>query len=141
LVVPGPGAGGIRGRPNGSLVADRSGQATGYSIQNLQARGVLFVAPGEDVYEGMIVGENSRTGDLDVNITKAKQMTNVRSNADVLVRLNPPHRMSLDQAIEYIQEGEAVEVTPADVRLRKAVLSASERATRRSKAVREATLT
>jgi GTP-binding protein len=102
---------------------------------------VLFVAPGEDVYEGMIVGENSRTGDLDVNITKAKQMTNVRSNADVLVRLNPPHRMSLDQAIEYIQEGEAVEVTPADVRLRKAVLSASERATRRSKAVREATLT
>jgi GTP-binding protein len=137
----GPWAGEITGRPNGSLVADRSGQATGYSIQNLQARGVLFVAPGEDVYEGMIVGENSRSGDLDVNITKAKQMTNVRSNADVLVRLNPPHRMSLDQAIEYIQEGEAVEVTPTDVRLRKAVLSASERATRRSKAVRETTLT
>jgi GTP-binding protein len=137
----GPWAGEIKGRPNGSLVADRSGQATGYSIQNLQARGVLFVAPGEDVYEGMIVGENSRTGDLDVNITKAKQMTNVRSNADVLVRLNPPHRMSLDQAIEYIQDGEAVEVTPDEVRLRKAVLSASERATRRSKAVREATLT
>jgi GTP-binding protein len=137
----GPWAGEIKGRPNGSLVADRSGQATGYSIQNLQARGVLFVAPGEDVYEGMIVGENSRSGDLDVNITKAKQMTNVRSNADVLVRLNPPHRMSLDQAIEYIQEGEAVEVTPTDVRLRKAVLSASERATRRSKAVRETTLT
>jgi GTP-binding protein len=137
----GPWAGDIMGRPNGSLVADRSGQATGYSIQNLQARGVLFVAPGEDVYEGMIVGENSRSGDLDVNITKAKQMTNVRSNADVLVRLNPPHRMSLDQAIEYIQEGEAVEVTPTDVRLRKAVLSASERATRRSKAVRETTLT
>jgi GTP-binding protein TypA/BipA len=137
----GPWAGEIKSRPNGSLVADRSGQATGYSIQNLQARGVLFVASGEDVYEGMIVGENSRSGDLDVNITKAKQMTNVRSNADVLVRLNPPHRMSLDQAIEYIQEGECVEVTPADVRLRKAVLSASERATRRSKAVRAATLT
>ncbi len=132
----GPWAGELRGRPNGSLVADRSGQATGYSIQNLQARGVLFVAPGEDVYEGMIVGENSRSADLDVNITKAKQMTNVRSNADVLVRLNPPHRMSLDQAIEYIQEGECVEVTPAEVRLRKDVLSASERASRRSKALR-----
>ena len=91
----GPWAGEIKGRPNGSLVADRSGQATGYSIQNLQARGVLFVAPGEDVYEGMIVGENSRSGDLDVNITKAKQMTNVRSNADVLVRLNPPRTLSL----------------------------------------------
>jgi GTP-binding protein TypA/BipA len=137
----GPWAGEIRGRPNGSLVADRSGQATGYSIQNLQARGVLFVAPGEDVYEGMIVGENSRSGDLDVNITKAKQMTNVRSNADVLVRLNPPHRMSLDQAIEYIQEGECVEVTPGEVRLRKAVLSASERASRRSKALRDDSLT
>ncbi len=133
----GPWAGEIKGRPNGSLVADRSGQATGYSIQNLQARGVLFVAPGEDVYEGMIVGENSRSGDLDVNVTKAKQMTNVRSNADVLVRLNPPHRMSLDQAIEYIQEGECVEVTPAEVRLRKAVLPASERAIRRSKSLRE----
>jgi GTP-binding protein len=129
-------AGEIKGRPNGSLVADRGGQATGYSIQNLQARGILFVDSGEEVYEGMIVGENSRTGDLDVNITKAKQMTNVRSNADVLVRLNPPHRMSLDQAIEYIQEGECVEVTPADVRLRKAVLSASERGSQRSKAAR-----
>jgi len=134
----GPWAGEIKSRPNGSLVADRSGQATGYSIQNLQARGVLFVGSGEDVYEGMIVGENSRTGDLDVNITKAKQMTNVRSNADVLVRLNPPHRMSLDQAIEYIQEGECVEVTPGEVRLRKAVLSASERNSQRSKAARGA---
>ena len=132
----GPWAGEIKSRPNGSLVADRTGQATGYSIQNLQARGVLFVGSGEDVYEGMIVGENSRTGDLDVNITKAKQMTNVRSNADVLVRLNPPHRMSLDQAIEYIQEGECVEVTPEEVRLRKAVLSASERNSQRSKAAR-----
>ena len=132
----GPWAGEIKGRPNGSLIADRGGQATGYSIQNLQARGILFVDSGEEVYEGMIVGENSRTGDLDVNITKAKQMTNVRSNADVLVRLNPPHRMSLDQAIEYIQEGECVEVTPADVRLRKAVLSASERGSQRSKAAR-----
>ena len=129
-------AGDIKSRPNGSLIADRSGQATGYAIQSLQERGSLFVAPGTDVYEGMIVGENSRTGDLDVNITKAKQMTNVRSNADVLVRLNPPRTLSLDQAIEYIQEGECVEVTPAEIRLRRAVLSASERNSQRSKSAR-----
>jgi GTP-binding protein len=129
-------AGDIKSRPNGSLIADRSGQATGYAIQSLQERGSLFVAPGTDVYEGMIVGENSRTGDLDVNITKAKQMTNVRSNADVLVRLNPPRMLSLDQAIEYIQEGECVEVTPAEIRLRRAVLSASERNSQRSKSAR-----
>ena len=129
-------AGDIKSRPNGSLIADRSGQATGYSIQSLQERGSLFVGPGTEVYEGMIVGENSRSGDLDVNITKAKQMTNVRSNADVLVRLNPPRTLSLDQAIEYIQEGECVEVTPADIRLRRAVLSASERNSQRSKAAR-----
>ncbi len=131
-----PWAGEIKGRPNGSLVADRRGQATGYAIQSLQERGILFVDSGEEVYEGMIVGENSRSGDLDVNITKAKQMTNVRSNADVLVRLNPPHKMSLDRAIEYIQEGECVEVTPADVRIRKAVLEASSRASQRSKQAR-----
>ncbi len=131
-----PWAGEIKGRPNGSLIADRTGQATAYSIQNLQARGILFVDAGEDVYEGMIVGENNRSGDLDVNITKAKQMTNVRSNAEVLVRLNPAHRMSLDQAIEYVQEGECVEVTPDEVRLRKAVLSASERSSQKSKAAR-----
>jgi GTP-binding protein len=131
-----PWAGEIKGRPNGSLVADRRGQATGYSIQSLQERGILFVDSGEEVYEGMIVGENSRSGDLDVNITKAKQMTNVRSNADVLVRLNPPHKMSLDRAIEYIQEGECVEVTPTDVRIRKAVLEAGARASQRSKQAR-----
>ena len=77
----------------------------------------------EEVYEGMVVGENSRADDLDVNITKAKQMTNVRSNAEVLVRLNPPHTMSLDQAIEYIQDGECIKVTPASIRLRKAILA------------------
>ena len=129
-------AGDIKSRPNGSLIADRSGKATGYSIQSLQERGSLFVGPGTDVYEGMIVGENSRSGDLDVNITRAKQMTNVRSNADVLVRLNPPRTLSLDQAIEYIQAGECVEVTPAGIRLRRSVLSASERNSRRSKAAR-----
>ena len=108
-----PWAGEIKNRPNGSLIADRRGQATGYAIQALQERGILFVGVGEEVYEGMVVGENSRADDLDVNITKAKQMTNVRSNAEVLVRLNPPHTMSLDQAIEYIQDGECIEVTPA----------------------------
>jgi len=131
-----PWAGEIKSRPNGSLVADRHGEATGYAISGLQERGILFVGAGEEVYEGMLVGENSRAGDLDVNITKAKQMTNVRSNADVLIRLNPPHKMSLDQAIEYIQEGEAVEVTPHNVRLRKAVLGATERNSQRAKAAR-----
>ncbi len=131
-----PWAGEIKSRPNGSLVADRHGEATGYAISSLQERGILFVGAGEEVYEGMLVGENSRAGDLDVNITKAKQMTNVRSNADVLIRLNPPHKMSLDQAIEYIQEGEAIEVTPNNVRLRKAVLGATERNSQRAKAAR-----
>jgi GTP-binding protein TypA/BipA len=133
-----PWAGDIRHRPNGSLVADRSGKATGYAIQNLQERGTLLIAPGADVYEGMIIGENSRSDDLDVNVTKAKQMTNVRSNADVLVRLDPPRLMSLDQAIEYIQDGECVEVTPESFRLRKTVLPAGERASRRSKNARDA---
>jgi GTP-binding protein len=133
-----PWAGEIKGRPNGSLVADRRGQATGYSIQSLQERGILFVESGEEVYEGMIVGENSRSGDLDVNITKAKQMTNVRSNADVLVRLAPPRTLSLDQALEYIEEDECVEVTPTAIRLRKTELSASSRQSRRSKKARAA---
>jgi GTP-binding protein len=136
-----PWAGDIRHRPNGSLVADRSGKATGYAIQNLQERGTLLIAPGADVYEGMIIGENSRSDDLDVNVTKAKQMTNVRSNADVLVRLDPPRLMSLDQAIEYIQDGECVEVTPESFRLRKTVLPAGERASARSKGARAAALT
>jgi len=87
----------------------------------------------------MVIGENSRPDDLDVNATRAKQMTNVRSNADVLVRLNPPRTMGLDQAIEYIQQGECVEVTPNHIRLRKAVLSASERNTQRSRKARAAT--
>jgi GTP-binding protein len=131
-----PWVGDIKSRPNGSLVADRSGKATGYAIQNLQERGTLFISPGTDVYEGMIIGENSRADDLDVNITKAKQMTNVRSNAEVLVRLDPPRMMSLDQAIEYIQEGECVEVTPNSFRLRKAVMSATERNSQRSRKAR-----
>jgi GTP-binding protein len=133
-----PWHGDIRGRPNGSLIADRHGESTSYAIANLQERGVLFVSPGEECYEGMIVGENSRSEDMDVNITKAKQMTNVRSNADVLVRLAPPRVLSLDQALEYIEEDECVEVTPTAIRLRKTELSASSRQSRRSKKARAA---
>ena len=92
---------------------------------NLQERGTLFVEPGEEVYEGMIVGENSRSEDLDVNATKEKHLTNVRSStSDVLVRLVPPRRLSLDQALEFVREDECVEVTPRAVRLRKVVLDA-----------------
>ncbi len=133
-----PWHGDIRGRPNGSLIADRRGQSSAYAMATLQERGVLFVAPGEEVYEGMIVGENARAEDLDVNISKAKQMTNVRSNAEVLVRLAPPRVLSLDQALEYIEEDECVEVTPDAVRLRKVDLSASVRQSVRSKAARAA---
>ena len=107
-------------------------------MTNLQERGVLFVSPGEDCYEGMLVGENARADDLDVNIAKAKQMTNVRSNADVLVRLAPPRLLSLDQALEYIEEDECVEVTPDVIRLRKVELSASRRQSQRSKSKRDA---
>jgi GTP-binding protein len=131
-----PWAGEIKSRPNGSLVADRHGEATGYAISSLQERGILFVGAGEESYAAMRVADNRRAGDRDVNHTKPKQMTNVRSNADVLIRLNPPHKMSLDQAIEYIQEGEAVEVTPKNVRLRKAVLGATQRNSQRAKAAR-----
>ncbi|MBW3577301.1 MAG: translational GTPase TypA [Actinobacteria bacterium] len=113
----------IRTRPNGSLVADRGGQATTYALLNLQGRGVLFIDPGTDVYEGMVVGENARAEDMDVNPTKEKKLTNVRSStADELVRLAPAMRLSLEQALEFIREDEAVEVTPASVRLRKAEL-------------------
>ena len=134
-----PWHGEIRGRQNGSLIADRSGQASAYAMANLQERGVLFVSPGDDCYEGMLVGENARAEDLDVNITKAKQMTNVRSNADVLVRLAPPRLLSLDQALEYIEEDECIEVTPDLIRLRKVQLSASARQSARSKGKRAAT--
>jgi GTP-binding protein TypA/BipA len=133
-----PWHGDIRGRQNGSLIADRSGQAAAYAMANLQERGVLFLSPGDDCYEGMLVGENARAEDLDVNITKAKQMTNVRSNADVLVRLAPPRLLSLDQALEYIEDDECVEVTPDGIRLRKVQLSASARQSARSKGKRAA---
>ncbi len=126
-----PWMGEIRSRPRGSLVADRSGPTTGFAIFNLQERGVLFVAPGEQVYEGAIVGENSRSDDLDVNATKEKKLTNMRaSSSDELVRLVPPKRMSLEQALEFVREDECVEVTPATIRLRKVELNAGARAKR-----------
>ena len=118
-----PWQGDIRTRPNGSLVADRRGMATQYALLNLQDRGQLFIAPGIEVYEGMIIGENARAEDMDVNPTKEKKLTNVRSSTgDELVRLAPPRTLSLEQALEFIREDEAVEITPAAVRLRKVEL-------------------
>ena len=115
-------------RPTGSLVADRAGKATGHAIFNLQERGEIFVSPGTDVYEGMIVGENARTADLDVNIVKEKKLTNMRaSTADEAIRLVPPRVLNLEQAIEFIREDEFVEVTPTSIRLRKKVLKANQR--------------
>ncbi len=123
-----PWAGELRTRPRGSLVADRSGVATSYACFNLQERGQLFVRPGTEVYEGMIVGENSRQDDMDVNICREKKLTNIRqSTGEELERLTPPREMSLEQAMEFCREDECVEVTPAAIRLRKTVLSAKER--------------
>jgi GTP-binding protein len=123
-----PWVGELRMRPTGALVADRSGQAASFALFGLQERGTMFVEPGEVVYEGMIVGENSRSDDLDVNAVKEKHLTNMRSStADVLVRLVPARRLSLDQALEFLREDECVEVTPERVRLRKVILERTER--------------
>jgi len=123
-----PWFGELRTRATGSLVADRAGAATSYAMFNLQERGSLFVEPMTEVYEGMIVGENSRADDMDVNISKEKKLTNIRSSTgEELERLVPPRRLSLEQALEFCREDECVEVTPEAVRLRKVVLDASER--------------
>ena len=123
-----PWQGDLRIRSTGSLVADRTGKVAAYALFGLQERGTLFIEPGAEVYEGMIVGEHTRPEDLDVNPTKEKHLTNMRSStSDVLVRLVPPRRLSLDQALEFVREDECVEVTPGGVRLRKAILSAHER--------------
>jgi GTP-binding protein len=115
-------------RPTGSLISDRSGKSTGNAIWNLQERGEIFIHPGVDVYEGMIVGENARTNDLDVNIVKEKKLTNMRSSsADEAMRLVPPRLMNLEQAIEFVREDEMVEVTPLSIRLRKKILRANQR--------------
>jgi GTP-binding protein len=120
--------GDIPTRPTGSLVADRPGRATGYAIFNLQERGQIFVAPGTEVYEGMIVGENARERDIDVNIVKEKKLTNMRaSTADEAIRLVPPHILNLEQAIDFIRDDEYVEITPQSIRLRKKVLRFNER--------------
>ncbi|MFM7146519.1 MAG: translational GTPase TypA [Actinomycetales bacterium] len=123
-----PWHGELRTRPTGSLVADRSGATTGFALANLQERGTMFVGPGTEVYEGMIVGENSRSDDMDVNPTKEKKLTNMRqSSGDVLVPLIPHRQLSLEQALEFCREDECVEVTPAAVRLRKAILTQADR--------------
>ncbi len=133
-----PWAGVIRGRATGSLVADRAGAASTYAMFNLQERGSLFVPPGTEVYEGMIVGENSRDDDMDVNITKEKKVTNIRqSTQDELERLVPPRILSLEQALEFCAEDECVEVTPTSVRLRKTILDAKERGRVRGRVSRE----
>jgi GTP-binding protein len=124
-----PWFGELRTRVTGSLVADRAGPATTYAMFNLQERGTLFIPPGTEVYEGMIVGENSRADDMDVNITKEKKLTNVRSStAEVLERLAPPRLLSLEQSLEFCREDECVEVTADAVRLRKVVLDQTDRA-------------
>ena len=120
--------GDIPARPTGSLVADRPGRATGHAIFNLQERGEIFIAPGAEVYEGMVIGENAREKDLDVNIVKEKKLTNMRaSTADEAIRLVPPRILNLEQAIEFVRDDELVEVTPASIRLRKKILKANQR--------------
>jgi GTP-binding protein len=124
-----PWAGELRTRPSGALVSDRRGRAAQFALMNLQERGTLFVGPGDEVYEGMIVGENARSDDLDVNATREKHLTNIRSStAEVLVRLVPHRQLSLDQALEFLREDECVEATPTSVRLRKVVLDKTGRA-------------
>ncbi len=123
-----PWKGEISQRPNGALVADRPGKTTSYAIEHLQPRGTLFVSPGDEVYEGMIVGENARPNDLDVNIVKEKKLTNMRaSTSDETVQLVPPRTFSLEQALEFLREDELLEVTPAIFRFRKKVLQANRR--------------
>ena len=130
-----PWAGDLRTRLTGSLVADRSGQVTSYALFNLQERGSLFVVPGTDVYEGMIIGENARAEDMDVNPTREKKLSNVRSSTgEELERLVPPRLMSLEQALEFCGVDECLEVTPEAVRMRKVVLSATTRARARARA-------
>ena len=129
-----PWAGELRTRPTGALVADRQGKTASFALFSLQDRGTLFIGPGEEVYEGMIVGENARSEDLDVNAVKEKHQTNVRAaSADLLVRLTPPTRLSLENSLEFVRDDECVEVTPESVRLRKLVLDK----TARQKAARQ----
>jgi len=123
-----PWHGELRTRPTGSLVADRRGMSTAFALLNLQERGSMFIGPGVEIYEGMVVGENSRAEDMNVNPAKEKKLTNMRSStAEELVRLIPPRDLSLEQALEFIRDDEAVEVTPKSIRLRKSVLDPDQR--------------
>jgi GTP-binding protein len=132
-----PWFGELRTRPTGSLVSDRTGAATAYAMFNLQERGTMFVAPTTEVYEGMIIGENSRADDMDVNITKEKQKTNVRSStAEAFERLTPPRALSLEAAMEFVADDECVELTPAAIRLRKEILDSKERERTRARGKR-----
>jgi GTP-binding protein len=130
-----PWHGELRTRRNGSMVADRRGATTTYALMSLQERGTLLIGPTVDVYEGMVIGENARADEMDVNPTKEKKLTNVRSStADELERLTPPLNLSLEQALEFIGDDECVEVTPKAVRLRKVVLDQAIRGRLRSRA-------
>jgi GTP-binding protein len=124
----GPWAGPISGRSRGVMVADREGVAVAFALFNLQDRGTLFVQPGDAVYEGMVVGEHARTGDLDVNATKEKKLTNMRTTAsDEMIMLEPPRQVTLEAALEYIEDDELIEVTPSSLRLRKRLLGGTDR--------------
>ena len=124
----GPWAGPLQGRSRGVLVADREGVSVGFALFNLQERGTMFVKPGDAVYEGMIVGENARVGDIDVNPAKEKKLTNMRTTAsDEMIILEPPRQVTLELALEYIEDDELIEVTPLSIRLRKRALGATER--------------
>ena len=126
VLTPAPGPRRGSRRVTGALVADRAGKSTAYAIERVQDRGEMFLEPGERVYEGMIVGENSREEDIDVNIVKEKKLTNMRaSTAEEGIQLLPAHKLSLEQALEWIREDELLEVTPASLRLRKRVLPAN----------------
>jgi GTP-binding protein len=136
----GPWAGPLEGRSRGVLVSMEAGTIVAFALNNLQDRSTLFVAPGAPVYEGMVIGENSRTGDMDVNPTKEKKLTNMRSKAaDEHIQLEPPRELTLEGALEYIEDDELIEVTPQSIRLRKRELSASnrKRSTREAKRERD----
>jgi GTP-binding protein len=124
----GPWAGPIEGRTRGTLVSMEAGVAVAFALFNLQERSTLFIAPGASVYEGMIIGENSRPGDMDVNPSKEKKLTNMRSKgSDENIQLEPPRELTLEGALEYIEDDELIEVTPQSIRLRKRLLSANDR--------------
>jgi GTP-binding protein len=132
-------AGTLKGRSRGVLVADRPGKAVGFALFGLQDRATLFVKPGEDTYGGMIVGENSRTDDMDVNVSKEKKLTNMRTTAsDENIKLEPPRQITLELALEFIQDDELIEVTPDAIRLRKRVLDPNQRKKAAKKALQPA---